>query len=186
MYSSAIVVCVRGFHVTPRSERYRINLEYQKINHRSVRVSSIRTSALYKQNLPLLNNLAGLNGPSQTSHDSQVTPASPASKAKSQTLTAASRHAEDPTSSGVPPPLPLPVDVDVLELEVELFVIDVLVEESEGAAGTTVVSTTATLVVVGSGVTVVGTTVVVEVVAAALGVEEVVGTIVVVEVVAAA
>ena len=114
---------------------------------------------MYKQNFPLLNNLAGLNGPGQTSHSSQVTPASPASKAKSHTLTAASRHAEDPMSSGVPPPLPLPVDVDVLEveveLEVELSVCDVLAEVSEGDAGTTVVSTTATLVVVGSGGTVV-------------------------------
>lgn len=114
-----------------------------------------RTLALYKQNFPPLNNLAGLNGPSQTSHNSQVTPASPASKAKSHTLTAASRHAEDPISSGVPPPLPLPVDVVVLELEVELSVCDVLVEVSEGDAGTTVVSTTATLVVVGSEGTVV-------------------------------
>lgn len=77
------------------------------------------------------------------------------------------------------------MDVDVLELEVELFVCDVLLEVSEGDAGTTVVSTTATLVVVGSAVTVVGTTVVLEVVPAALGVEELVGTIVVVEEVAA-
>ena len=78
------------------------------------------------------------------------------------------------------------MDVDLLELAVELVVCDVPVELSEGDAGTTVVSTTATLVVVGSGVTVMGTTVVVDVVAAALGVEEVVGmTIVVEEVVAA-
>ena len=73
----------------------------------------------------------------------------------------------------------------MLELEVEVFVLDVLVEVSECDSGTTVVSTTATLVVVGSGVTVVGTTVVVEVVAAAWGVERMVGTTVVVEEVAA-
>ena len=65
------------------------------------------------------------------------------------------------------------VEVDVLELEVELFVCDVLVEVSAGDAGTTVVPTTATLVVVASGVTVVGTTVVVEDVAAAWGLDDV-------------
>ena len=69
--------------------------------------------------------------------------------------------------------MPLFVEVDVLELEVELFVCDVLVEVSEGDAGITVVPTTATLVVVGSGVTVVGTTVVVEDVAAAWGLDDV-------------
>ena len=55
----------------------------------------------------------------------------------------------------------------------ELFVCDVLVEVSESDAGTTVVPTTATLVVVASGVTVVGTTVVVEDVAAAWGLDDV-------------
>lgn len=70
--------------------------------------------------------------------------------------------------------MPPPVDVDVLEVEVELFVWDVLVEVYEGDSGVTVVPTTATLVLVGSGVTVVGTIVVVEDVAAA-------GTIVVLE-----
>ena len=107
-------------------------------------------------------------------------------RAKSHTLTAASRHAQDSTSSGVPPLLPLLVIVDVLELEVELFVFDelveasegdpgitvvptttTLVEASEGDCGVTVIPTTATLVVVGSGVTVLGTIVVVEDVAAA-------------------
>lgn len=70
--------------------------------------------------------------------------------------------------------MPPPVDVDVLEVEVELFVWDVLVEVYEGDSGVTVVPTTATLVLVGSGVTVVGTIVLVEDVAAA-------GTIVVLE-----
>ena len=82
--------------------------------------------------------------------------------------------------------MPLPVDVDSLELEVELLVCDVLVEVSDGDAGTTVVSTTATLVVVGSGVTVVGTIVLCELVVECVGVDEVVGTTVVVEEVAAA
>lgn len=91
----------------------------------------------------------------------------------SHTLTAASWHAEDDTSSGVPPPLLLLVDVDVPALEVELFVCDVLVEASEGDSGFTVVPTTAILVVVGSGVTVVGTIVVVEDVTATWGVEDV-------------
>ena len=51
---------------------------------------------------------------------------------------------------------------------------DVVVEvSSAGDAGTTVVPTTATLVVVDSGATVMGTTVVVEVVAAAWGVDDV-------------
>ena len=107
-------------------------------------------------------------------------------RAKSQTLTAASRDAQDSISSGVPPLLPLLVVVDVLELEVELFVFDelvvvpegdsgitvvptttTLVEASEGDCGVTVIPTTATLVVVGSEVTVLGTIVVVEDVAAA-------------------
>ena len=161
------VVCIRMLHVTPRSKSNRMNLEFQKINHRSDSCIVHPHTGFVHAHVPLLNCLAGLNGPSQTPHRSQVTPASPGSKPKSHTLTAASRHAEDPTSSGVPPPLPLPVDVDVLELEVELFVCDVLLEVSEADAGTTVVSTSATLVVVGSGVTVIGTTVVVEVVAAA-------------------
>lgn len=101
-----------------------------------------------------------------------MNPPEPASKAHSHTLTAASWLAEDPISSGVPPPLPLPVDVDVLEVEVELLVCDVPVEVSEGdTSGATVIPTTATLVVVGPGVTVIGTTVVVEDVAAAWGVE---------------
>ena len=50
---------------------------------------------------------------------------------------------------------------------------DVVVEVSEGDAGTMVVPTMATLVVVGPGVTVIGTTVVVEVVAAAWGLDDV-------------
>ena len=127
------------------------------------------------------------------SHSSQITPADPVTRAKSHTLTAAPRYAEDPISSGVPPPLPLLVDVDVLELEVELLVFDELVEASEGDSGTTVVPTTTTLVeasegdsgvtvipttamlvVVGSGVTVVGASVVVEGVAAAGVIEGVV------------
>ena len=100
--------------------------------------------------------------------------ADPASNANSHTLTAASRDAEDPTSSGVPPPLLLLVAVDVPELEVELCACDVLVEACVSASGVTVVPTTAMLVVVGSGLTVTGTTtVVVEDVAAALGVEDV-------------
>lgn len=101
------------------------------------------------------------------SHRSQAAPADPVRRANSHILTAAPWHAEDPVSSGVPPPLPLFVDVDVLELEVELFVGDVLLEASEGDSGVTVVPTTATLVVVGSGVTVVATSIVVEDVAAA-------------------
>ena len=117
---------------------------------------------------------AGLNGSIQESHSSQLTLASPATKANSHTLTAASRHAEDPISKGVPPPLPLPVDVEVLELEVELFVCDVLLEASLDDSGATVVPTNATLVVVGSGLTVIGTTVVVEDVAATLGFGEMV------------
>ena len=177
---------LRRLPVTPRSNRYRISLVSPKINHCSDSCIVDPHASFVQAHFPLLNNLAGLDGPSETSHSSQVTPASPASKPKSHTLTIALRHAEDPISSGVPPPLPLPVDVDSLELEVELLVCDVLVEVSDGDAGTTVVSTTATLVVVGSGVTVVGTIVVVEVVAACVGVEEVVGTTVVVEEVAAA
>lgn len=90
----------------------------------------------------------------------------------SHTLTAASWHAEDPTSKGVPPLLLL-VDVDVPGLEVALFVCDVLVEASETDSGVTVIPTTAMLVVVGSGVRVVGTTVVVEDVASTWGVEDV-------------
>ena len=109
----------------------------------------------------------------QRSHSSQTTPADADSRANSHTLTAASWHAEDPISSGVPPPLPLLVDVDVLESEVELFVCDVLVEVSEVDSGATVIPTTATLVVVESGVMVVGTVVVVEDVAAAWGIEDV-------------
>lgn len=58
-------------------------------------------------------------------------------------------------------------------LDVELSVCDVLVEASEDDSGVTVIPTTATLVVVGSGVTVVGTTVVVKDVTAAWGVEDV-------------
>lgn len=104
------------------------------------------------------------------SHGSQAAPADPTSRKNSHTFTAVSWHAEDPTSSGVPP-LSLLVDVDVLGLEVELFVCDVLVEASETDSGVTVTPTTAMLVVVGSGVTVVGTTVVVEDVAATWGVE---------------
>lgn len=119
-----------------------------------------------------IHNLVGPNGSLHTSHSSQLTPASPASKANSHTLTVASRHAEDPISSGVPPPLPSPVDVDVLELEVELFVCDVLIEASVDDSGVTVTPTTAMRVVVGSGMTVVATIVVVEDVAATLGVEE--------------
>ena len=107
-------------------------------------------------------------------HSSHITPADPARKKNSHTLSSAPwRAAEELISSGVPPPLPLFVDVDVLELEVELFVCDVLVEVSAGDAGTTVVPTTETLVVVGSGATVIGTTVVVEVVAAAWGLDDV-------------
>ena len=105
-------------------------------------------------------------GFTQGSQKSQTTPANPASRANSHTLTATPRQAEDPISSGVPPPLPLLVDVDVPALEVEVFVFDVLVEVSEGDSGITVIPTTATLVVVDSGMTVVGTTIVVEVVAA--------------------
>ena len=170
MYNSVIVVCIRRFQLTPRSKCYRINLEYHKINRRSDSCIVHPHVSFVQANLPLIYSLAGLDDLSQTSHSSQVTPARPASKAKSHTLTAASWHAEDPISRGVPPPLSLPalpVDVDVLELEVELFVLDVSVELSEGDAGTTVVSTTAMLVVVGSGGMVVETIVVVDVVAAA-------------------
>lgn len=109
----------------------------------------------------------------QRSHSSQTTPTDADSRANSHTLIAASWHAEDPISSGVPPPLPLLVDVDVLESEVELFVCDVLVEVSEDDSGATVIPTTATLVVVESGVMVVGTVVVVEDVAAAWVIEDV-------------
>ena len=102
------------------------------------------------------------------SHNSHITPTDPARETNSHKLSPAPRHAaEEPISNGVPPPFPLLVEVGVLELDVELFVCDVLVEVSAGDAGTTVVPTTATLVVVASGVTVVGMTVVVEVVAAA-------------------
>ena len=122
-------------------------------------------------------------------------------RAKSHRLTAASRHAQDSISSGVPPPPPLPllVVVDVLELEVELFVFDelveasdgdsgvtvvptttTLVEASEGDGGVTVIPTTARLVVVGSGVTEFGTVVVVEDVAAARVIEGVVELVLVV------
>lgn len=114
----------------------------------------------------------GVNNSLHTSHSSQLTPAIPAINARSHTLTAASRLAEDPISSGVPPPLPLPVDVDVLELDVELFVCDVLVDASEDDSGVTVTPTTAMRVVVDSGVTVIATMVVVEDVAATMGVEE--------------
>ena len=55
----------------------------------------------------------------------------------------------------------------------ELFVCDVPVDVSAGDTGITVVPTTATLVVVGSGATVIGTTVVVEDVAAAWGLDDV-------------
>ena len=103
----------------------------------------------------------------------QVTPANPASRANSHTRTAASWHAEDSISSGVPPPLPLLVDVDLLELEVKLLVSDVLVDASEADSGVTVVSAIATLVVVGSGATVVATTVVVDEFAKTWGVEDV-------------
>ena len=58
----------------------------------------------------------------QTSHRNQISPADPVSRANSHSLILAWWHAEDPISSGVPPPLPLLVDVDVLELEVELCV----------------------------------------------------------------
>lgn len=121
-----------------------------------------------------MRNLASLQASNKRSHRSQATPADPASRPNIHALTAASWHAEDPISSSVPPPLPLLVEVEVLELEleVELFVSDVLVEASEGDSGVTVVPTTATLVVVGSGVTVVGIIVVVEDVAAAWGVED--------------
>ena len=114
-----------------------------------------------------VSDLAGLQDPIQSSHSTKATTVDPASRANSHTLTVASWHAEDPISSGVPPPLSLLGDVEVLDTEVELFVCDVLVKASEGDSGATVVPTTATLVVVGSGVTVIGTTVVVEDVAAA-------------------
>ena len=136
-----------------------------------------------------MTNITGLQDSFHRSHRSQASPADPASRANSHVLTAASWHAEDPISSGVPPPLPLLVDIDVLEVEVEvelfvsdvleveveveLLVSDVLVEVSEADSGVTVVSTIATLVVVGSGETVTGTIVVVEDVAAAWGVEDV-------------
>ncbi len=103
----------------------------------------------------------------QKSHSSQTTPAEVANRANSHALIAASWHAEDSISSGVPPPLPSLVDVDEPELEVELLVCDVLVEASGVVSGDTVVPTIATLVVVASGMTVVGTIVVVEDVAAA-------------------
>lgn len=115
-----------------------------------------------------MRKLHSTNGFTPRFYRSHITPADPARVANSHILSSAPWHAaEEPISNGVPPPLPLLVEVDVLELEVELCACDVLVEVSEGDAGTTVVPTTATLVVVASGVTVIGTTVVVEVVAAA-------------------
>ena len=115
-----------------------------------------------------MRKLHSTNGFTPRFHISHITPTDPARETNSHILSSAPWHAaEEPISSGVPPPLPLLVEVDVLELEVELCVCDVLVEVSEGDAGTTVVPTIATLVVVASGVTVIGTTVVVEVVAAA-------------------
>ena len=123
---------------------------------------------------PRMGKLHSINDLSPRSHSSHTIPAGPARETNSHILSLASWHAAaELISSGVPPPLPLFVEVDVLVLEVELFVFDVLGEVSEGDAGTTVVPTTATLVVVDSGVTVMGTTVVVEVVAAAWGLDDV-------------
>ncbi len=119
-----------------------------------------------------LSNIFIPGDSAQRSHSSQTTPAEVARRANSHTPIAASWHAEDSISSGVPPPLPSLVDVYVPELEVELLVGDVLVEASEVVSGDTVVPTIATLVVVASGLTVVGTIVVVEDVAAAWGVED--------------
>lgn len=169
------IICITRLHIiTPRSKCYLnlINLESREYQSPLRYVSSLRKARFVHTSISSVKKkLSRIHHSIQTSHSSQITPADPVIRAKSHRLTAASRHAQDSISSGVPPLLPLLVVVDVLELEVELFVFDELVEASDGDSGVTVIPTTAILVVVGSGVTEFGTVVVVEDVATARVIE---------------